>query len=438
MHAVDLIQKKRDGKRLNHSELEFLIQGYVQGRIPDYQMAAWNMAVYFQGMEPEEITDLTLIMAGSGDTLDLSAIQGIKVDKHSTGGVGDTTTLIVAPLVASCGVPVAKMSGRGLGHTGGTVDKLESIPGFQVDLPPQQFVSQVNQIGLSLVGQTGQLAPADKLLYALRDVTATVESIPLIAASIMSKKIAAGADGFVLDVKVGSGAFMKTREDAVKLAKTMVQIGTLAGRDTVALVTDMNQPLGRKIGNALEVKEAILTLRGDGSPRLTELCVELSVEMLLLAGVTKDPDKARRLLWESLRTKRALEKFRQLVEAQGGDANVIEDLTLLPQASFTRDILAPADGYVQAIDPLTIGLTAMELGAGREDKDSVIDLAVGLELHAQVGDYVQKGFSLAKVFGNDPKSLETALLHARQAFTIGADKPSVPPTIYGKITAQDV
>src|SRR5690554_5284943 len=271
MHAVDLIRKKRDGQRLSRSEPEFLITGYVRGEIPDYQMAAWNMAVYFKGMEPEEITDLTLIMAQSGDMLDLSAIQGTTVDKHSTGGGAETTTLIVAPLVASLGIPVAKMSGRGLGHTGGTVDKLESIPGFKVTLSPEEFVQQVNAIGLSLVGQTGQLAPADKLLYALRDVTATVESIPLIASSIMNKKIAAGADGFVLDVKVGSGAFMKSEEDAIALARTMVQIGTLAKRQTVALVTDMNQPLGRGIGNALEVKEAILTLRGEGPQRLTEL-----------------------------------------------------------------------------------------------------------------------------------------------------------------------
>ncbi|NMB02644.1 MAG: pyrimidine-nucleoside phosphorylase [Firmicutes bacterium] len=438
MHAVNLIQKKRDGKRLTRAELEFLIHGYVQGEIPDYQMAAWNMAVYFQGMVPEEITDLTLIMAHSGDTLDLSAIEGVKVDKHSTGGVGDTTTLVVAPLVASLGVPVAKMSGRGLGHTGGTVDKLESIPGFRVSLTPQEFISQVNQIGLSVVGQTGELAPADKLLYALRDVTATVESIPLIASSIMSKKIAAGADGFVLDVKAGKGAFMKTEEDAVALAKTMVQIGTLAKRSTVALVTDMNQPLGRGIGNSLEVKEAILTLHGEGSENLTELCLQLAVEMILMAGVTTSISEARRMLEEQLSSKKALSKFAEFVEAQGGNPKVVDDLSLLPQARYTADILAPRTGWVQDIDPLAIGVTAMELGAGRETKDSIIDLAVGLELKTQVGQQVQEGSVLATVYANDQTRLAQAVSSGGAAIRIGQERVSARPLIYRKITAKDV
>lgn len=438
MHAVDLIRKKRNGDRLSRAELEYLIQGYVRGDIPDYQMAAWNMAVYFRGMDPAEITDLTLIMANSGDILDLSAIEGIKVDKHSTGGVGDTTTLIVTPLVASLGVPVAKMSGRGLGHTGGTVDKLESIPGFKVTLSPEQFVAQVNRIGLSLVGQTGQLAPADKLLYALRDVTATVESIPLIASSIMSKKIAAGADGFVLDVKVGAGAFMKTEAEAVELAKTMVQIGHLAGRDTVALVTDMNQPLGRGIGNALEVKEAILTLQGKGPRRLTELCLELSVEMVLLAGAAKTRDDVKKLVERSLGDGDALRKFAELVEAQGGDANVIHDLDLLPQANYSRDVLAQSTGFVQTVDPMVIGVTAMELGAGRETKDSTIDLAVGIELQTEIGDHVRRGAVLAKLHANDPEKLDEAARQVLRAFRIAEPRLAPSPTIYRRITAKEL
>ncbi len=438
MHAVDLIQKKRDGQRLSRSELEFLITGYVRGEIPDYQMAAWIMAVYFQGMDAEEIAELTLIMARSGDTLDLSGIQGVKVDKHSTGGVGDTTTLIVTPLVASLGVPVAKMSGRGLGHTGGTVDKLESIPGFKVDLSPEQFITQVNKIGLSLVGQTGQLAPADKLLYALRDVTATVDSIPLIASSIMSKKIAAGADGFVLDVKVGAGAFMKTEAEALELARTMVQIGQLAKRETVALVTDMNQPLGRAVGNALEVKEAILTLRGEGPARLTELCLELSAEMLLVADITNSRSEARRMAEENFRTGQALGKFRELIKAQGGDAKVVDDLSLLPQAGHAKEVLAPAAGYVHKVDPLVIGVTAMELGAGREHKESVIDLAVGIELQTEVGDHIQKGQALATLYANDRQKLEAAAAKVLQAFEIADGKPLLAPTIYRKITAKEL
>lgn len=437
-HTVDLIRKKRDGERLSYAELEFLIKGYVTGKIPDYQMAAWNMAVFFQGMKPEEITDLTLIMAHSGDLLDLSAIHGIKVDKHSTGGVGDTTTLIVAPLVASLGVPVAKMSGRGLGHTGGTVDKLESIPGYRVDLDPQEFMSQVNRIGVSVVGQTGELAPADKLLYALRDVTGTVESIPLIASSIMSKKIAAGADGFVLDVKAGLGAFMKSEEAAIELAKTMVQIGTLAKKVTVALVTDMNQPLGRGIGNALEVKEAIVTLHGQGHQRLTDLCLDLAAEMLLLARAATNYSEARKLAEANLKNKKALEKFRQLIEAQGGNGAIIEDLSLLPQARHIKHLVASQAGYIKQIDPLLIGVTAMELGAGRETKDSVIDLAVGLELKTEVGEYINEGEILATVHANSAEALNAALVNGQNAFSLVQNHVAKTPTIYRKITAKDV
>ena len=438
MRTAELIQKKRDGGRLSREELEFLVSGYVRGEIPDYQMAAWAMAVFFQGMDAEETADLTLIMANSGDTLDLSAIKGFKADKHSTGGVADTTTLVLAPLVASTGVRVAKMSGRGLGHTGGTVDKLESIPGFKTSLSAREFIDQVNQIGISVVGQSGELAPADKLLYALRDVTATVESIPLIASSIMSKKIAAGSDGFVLDVKVGRGAFFKKEEDALALAKSLVQIGKLVRKPTVALVTDMNQPLGRSIGNALEVKEAIQTLQGRGPRNLTELCLQLGTEMLVLAGAAADAAEARSRLEHSLRSGLAFDKFKEWVAAQGGDPRVAEDISLLPQASFQQDILAPRRGFVQEIDPLTLALTAMHLGAGRATKDAAIDLAVGIEVQVGVGDLVSAGDVLARIHANDPKQLAVAVVEAAPAFVIGEAEPPRRPLVYGKITARDV
>lgn len=438
MRTAELIQKKRDGGRLSREELEFLVSGYVRGEIPDYQMAAWAMAVFFQGMDAEETADLTLIMANSGDTLDLSAIKGFKADKHSTGGVADTTTLVLAPLVASTGVRVAKMSGRGLGHTGGTVDKLESIPGFKTSLSAREFIDQVNQIGISVVGQSGELAPADKLLYALRDVTATVESIPLIASSIMSKKIAAGSDGFVLDVKVGRGAFLKKEEDALALAKSLVQIGKLVRKPTVALVTDMNQPLGRSIGNALEVKEAIQTLQGRGPRNLTELCLQLGTEMLVLAGAAADAAEARSRLEHSLRSGLAFDKFKEWVAVQGGDPRVAEDISLLPQASFQQDILAPRRGFVQEIDPLTLALTAMHLGAGRATKDAAIDLAVGIEVQVGVGDLVSAGDVLARIHANDPKQLAAAVVEAAPAFVIGEAEPPRRPLVYGKITARDV
>lgn len=438
MLAVDLIRKKRDGKRLTRSELEFLLRGYVEGAIPDYQMSAWSMAVYFQGMEPEEITDLTLLMAESGDTIDLSGINGVKVDKHSTGGVADTTTLLVVPLVASCGVPVAKMSGRGLGHTGGTVDKLESIPGYQVELDPRRFIGQVNTIGACLVGQTGELAPADKLLYALRDVTATVESIPLIASSIMSKKIAAGADAFVLDVKTGAGAFMKTERDAIALAETMVRIGKLADRSVSAVISDMNQPLGSAIGNALEVKEAISHLRGERFDRLTELSLELASEMLLLAGHSDDKAVARDLLESKLKNREALQTFGKLIEAQGGDARVIEDPSLLPQAEYVVDVKAPIAGYVHTVEPLMLGEIAMELGAGRVTKDTVIDLAVGLEVKRKVGDSVKTGETLVTIHANDKDKLAVAQQQVLAAFTIGDSEAPGLPLIYRRITTKDV
>ncbi|NLJ80512.1 MAG: pyrimidine-nucleoside phosphorylase [Firmicutes bacterium] len=438
MLAVDIIRKKRDGAELTSRELEFLIEGYVSNSIPDYQLAAFLMAVYFQGLNDEETAALTLLMAHSGELLDLKEIKGVKVDKHSTGGVGDTTTLIVAPLVASCGVPVAKMSGRGLGHTGGTVDKLESIPGYRVELSPEQFVSQVNKIGVSIVGQTAELAPADKLFYALRDVTGTVDSIPLIASSIMSKKIAAGADCFVLDVKAGRGAFMKSVEEAVQLAQTMVEIGSRAGKETVALVTDMNQPLGRCIGNALEVKEAILTLSGKGPQNLTSLCLELSAEMLVLAKAAENREKALQILRSKLQNKQALSKFGELIKAQGGNPQVLDNLSLLPQARCQEAVLSTQAGYIQEVNPLALGQAAVLLGAGRRTKDTVIDLAVGIELKKQIGEKIQAGEEIARAYANDAALLRQAVPHIKGSFTIAEEQPSSPPLVYRKITANNV
>mgnify|MGYP006282944875 FL=1 len=418
MRAYDIIYKKREGQKLSREELDFLISGYVEGNIPDYQMSAWAMAVYFQGMDAQETADLTMLMAESGDMIDLSPIKGIKVDKHSTGGVGDTTTLILAPLVASAGIPVAKMSGRGLGHTGGTIDKLESIPSFNTSLSRDKFFDNVNQHGVAVVGQTGNLTPADKKLYALRDVTATVESIPLIASSIMSKKLAGGADAIVLDVKTGNGAFMKDFAKAKKLAEAMVAIGKEVGRDTAAYITDMNQPLGNAVGNALEVKEAIKTLKGEGPEDLTELCIELGAGMLQLAGKVKDTDQGKKILRENLKNNKALDKFAEMITAQGGNAKVVEDISLLPTADSTAEVKAKKSGYVSEIKALDVGLSAMILGAGRENKESEIDLAVGLELKKKTGDQVKKGDTLAVLHYNDSKNLKEAEQKLLDAFTI--------------------
>ncbi len=438
VHAVEIIRKKRDGGTLTAEEIQFMIEGATSGTIPDYQIAAFCMAIYFQGMTSSETTALTLAMAESGDTLDLSAIPGIKVDKHSTGGVADTTTLVVAPLVASLGVPVAKMSGRGLGHTGGTIDKLESIPGFRVGLSSDEFIRQVNTLGISIIGQTAQLAPADGVIYALRDVTATVESIPLIASSIMSKKLAAGADAFVLDVKAGQGAFMKTLDDAVELAKTMVAIGAESGRTTTALVTDMNQPLGSAIGNALEVREAIMTLQGQGPERLTALCIALAAEMVLLAGAARTQSEAQELVEKQLQTGAGLQMMEKLIDAQGGDSRVVRDPELLPQAKFTAAVKSPEDGYVHAVDPLQVGITAMRLGAGRETKDSLINLAVGVVLKHQIGSQVRRGDTLAVIHADSEGHIAEAERSILAAFEIRAEKPEVPPLIYKRITSDDV
>lgn len=400
MRMVDLIEKKRDGKALTKKEIRYIIEGYTAGEIPDYQMSAFAMAVFFRGMTEEEMAELTMAMVDSGEKIDLSEIKGIKVDKHSTGGVGDKTTLVLAPLVASAGVPVAKMSGRGLGHTGGTIDKLESIPGFHVEIDNRQFVRLVNQNKIAVVGQTGNLTPADKKLYALRDVTATVNSIPLIASSIMSKKIAAGADAIVLDVKTGSGAFMKNIEESKKLAKAMVKIGENVGKKTIAVISDMSQPLGFAIGNALEVQEAIDTLKGEGPEDLTELCLTLGSYMVYMAEKANSLEKARKLLEQSIASGKALETFKTFVSAQGGDASIVDDPSKLPHSSYTFELKAKEEGYVNEIAADAVGTAAMWLGAGRATKDAAIDLAVGLILHKKIGDYVKKGETLVTIYSN--------------------------------------
>lgn len=400
MRMVDIIEKKRDRQELTTAEINFFIEGYTKGEIPDYQASALAMAIYFQDMNDRERADLTRAMVESGDTIDLSAIDGIKVDKHSTGGVGDTTTLVLAPLVASLGVPVAKMSGRGLGHTGGTIDKLESIAGFHVELTREQFIDLVNRDKVAVIGQSGNLTPADKKLYALRDVTGTVNSIPLIASSIMSKKIAAGADAIVLDVKTGDGAFMKTQEDAEELAHAMVRIGNHVGRKTIAIISDMSQPLGFAIGNALEVKEAIETLQGKGPKDLTELVLTLGSQMVILAGKAKTSEETKEMLLDAIHSGKALAKFKEFLANQGGDASIVDDLTKLPQAKYKIELPAKQSGYISRMVADEIGVASMILGAGRATKEDVIDLAVGLVLHKKVGDKVEEGESILTIYSN--------------------------------------
>ncbi|GAB4270955.1 pyrimidine-nucleoside phosphorylase [Thermincola ferriacetica] len=433
MRAYDIILKKRNGQELSTEEINFLIEGYMSGKVADYQMSAWAMAVFFRGMTERETADLTMAMVRSGEQVDLSPIEGIKVDKHSTGGVGDKTTLVLGPLVAAAGVPVAKMSGRGLGHTGGTIDKLESIPGFQTGIKKEQFFNNVNQIKIAVAGQTGNLTPADKKLYALRDVTATVDSIPLIASSIMSKKIAAGADAIVLDVKTGCGAFMKTEEDAFKLAAAMVGIGAKVGRKTTAVVTDMDQPLGNTVGNALEVKEAILTLKDKGPADLTELCYTLGSRMLVLGGRANTYDEGRKILEELLKSGAALSKLKELVEAQGGDGTVIENEELLPDTKYSLPLKAAADGYVYAINAEQVGIAAMVLGAGRETKEDVIDPAVGIIINKKRGEEVKSGEILATIYYNDEHRARDAERILLAAYTIKNEKPLDRPLIFGYV-----
>ena len=400
MRMVDIIEKKRNGEELTKEEIRFFVEGYTNGTVPDYQVSALLMAIYFQDMTDAERAELTMAMVESGDQIDLSGIAGVKVDKHSTGGVGDTTTLPLAAMVAAVGVPVAKMSGRGLGHTGGTIDKLEAIEGFHVELTSEQFSKQVNEIGMAVIGQSGNLTPADKKLYALRDVTATVSSIPLIASSIMSKKIAAGADAIVLDVKTGDGAFMKTVEDSILLAEAMVKIGQNVGRNTMAIISDMSQPLGYAIGNALEVQEAIDTLKGHGPADLNELCYTLGSQMVVLGGKAATIEEARKMLEEVVANGAALEVLKKFIAAQGGDASVVDFPERLPQAKYVTELVAKESGYVAKIEAEDVGTAAMLLGAGRATKESEIDLAVGLVLRKKVGDKVEAGESLATIHAN--------------------------------------
>ncbi|MDO9573775.1 MAG: pyrimidine-nucleoside phosphorylase [Candidatus Contubernalis sp.] len=436
MNAYQIILKKRRGEKINKQEIEFLLGGYVKGRIPDYQMAAFLMAVYFQGMEEEEMAEFTEVMAHSGEIINLSSIAGVKVDKHSTGGVGDKTTLVLAPLVAAAGIPVAKMSGRGLGHTGGTIDKLRALEGFEIHLSREEFIDRVLENHLCIIGQTDNLVPADKKLYALRDVTATVDSIPLIASSIMSKKYASGTDALVLDVKMGAGAFMKTLPEAKALAESMVKIGNRLGLRTAAFITDMNQPLGRTVGNALEMKEVVLTLRGQGPLDLTNLCLKLGSCMLVLGGKEDDLELAEERLKEILYSGKALDKFISFVKKQGGRTQGIEDVELLPKADMVEEFKAETEGFVQEIDAFEVGMAAMVLGAGREKKEDEIDLAVGVELFKKIGERVKKGETLFKIHSNYKKKTGDALELLKDAFVISVNEPLIPPLIYNYITAE--
>ncbi|GGA27951.1 pyrimidine-nucleoside phosphorylase [Paenibacillus physcomitrellae] len=432
MRMVDLIEKKRDGGELLTEEINYIIEGYTRGEIPDYQVSALAMAIFFQDMNERERADLTMAMVHSGDVIDLSAIEGVKVDKHSTGGVGDTTTLVLAPLVAALDIPVAKMSGRGLGHTGGTIDKLESIPGFHTEISTEEFADLVNRFKIAVVGQSGNLTPADKKLYALRDVTATVNSIPLIASSIMSKKIAAGSDAIVLDVKTGSGAFMKTAEDAAELAQAMVRIGNNVGRKTMAVISDMSQPLGRAIGNALEVQEAIDALKGQGPEDLEELCLALGRQMVYLAGKAASLEEAEEKLREAIRSGAALEKFKQFIANQGGDPSVVDHPEKLPQAAFKIEVPAKENGVVAEIIADGIGTAAMWLGAGRATKESEIDLAVGLMLNKKIGDAVKAGESLVTIHANT-EDVEAVKAKIYECIRV-ADHADAPVLVHGIVT----
>lgn len=433
MQITDIIRKKKQGLELTQAEIDFFVNGYTRGEIPDYQISALLMAIWFKGMTKEETSELTMAFVRSGDTMDLSGITGIKVDKHSTGGVGDKISLIVIPVVAALGIPVAKLSGRGLGHTGGTIDKLEAIPGFSTDLSLEQFISNVKQHGAAIAGQTGNLTPADKKFYALRDVTETVDSIPLIAASIMSKKLASGSDAIVLDVKTGEGAFMKDLEDSRKLAHTMVEIGNHLGRKTVAVITDMNEPLGREIGNANEVMEAIDILKGKRIPGLYDVALEIAGYMVWLGGAAKSHEEAKPLIEEVIASGKALAKFKEFIGSQGGDPEITDNYNLLPQAKNQLEIKAETAGYVTGIKAMEIGYAATHLGAGRLKKDDVLDYAAGIHLVKLVGDKVAVGDTLCILKYNDKDPTDSIKL-ARTAYLIGPDVRPKTPYILDVVT----
>lgn len=429
MRAVDIIEKKKRNNALTKEEIDFMVQGYTTGEIPDYQMAAFLMTIYFNGMDYDEIANMTESFVKSGDTVDLSRIHGVKVDKHSTGGVGDKISIIVIPLVALCGVPVAKMSGRGLGHTGGTIDKLESIEGFKVELSPEEFIENVNNFKMAIVGQTANLTPADKKIYALRDVTATIDSIPLIASSIMSKKIASGADAIVLDVKVGSGAFMKNLDEARELAKTMVSIGKNLNRNTIAVITNMDQPLGHEVGNSNEVKEAIKVLSGQGAKDETEVALTIASYMCLLGGAFDDFEQAYKELENKIKSGLALEKLKELIQIQGGNPEVVDNPDLLPKAKNTFYVKSEVDGYINKIDAELVGISAMLLGAGRKTKEDSINYGAGISLKKKIGDYVSKGEVLCELY-TDLDNADEAYEKIIKAYTIKDELPESKPYVY--------
>ena len=437
MRMFDIIAKKRDGGVLSREELEFAVMGFVNGQVPDYQMSALLMAIYLKGMTEKETAQLTDVMAHSGDMVDLSSISGIKADKHSTGGVGDKTTLVIAPIVAACGVKIAKMSGRGLGHTGGTVDKMEAVPGTQTAVDRERFFAQVNEIGISVIGQSGNLAPADKKMYALRDVTATIGCVPLIASSIMSKKLAAGSDCILLDVKTGNGAFMKTLDDSIELAKAMVSIGQHNGRKVAALITDMDTPLGHNIGNSLEVIESVEVLKGHGPADLTEVCYQLAANMLYLAG-KGSLEECRRMAEEAVASGAAYEKLKLMFAAQGGDVSVLDDPDKFQKAKFSRPLLAGESGYLVRMNTEMVGNASVGLGAGRITKEDVIDFAAGIVLHKKTGDKVEKGECLATLYADHEEKFDAAEEMFRAALTFGPAPEPVPALVMARVTEEGV